>query len=178
MSFIPPRLGPKFAVSTLCVFAAWVATGLAAREHGAAPVILWYVGPLMWNQAWLVAYTWLQHTDPTVPLYGPDEWTCVRGALSTVDLPYGVFDFFHHKIGSTHVAHHIFHEMPFYEAHGGHPGVPGTEGAVQLRSDSLVPGHVEDREEVSLHRRSGRDPVLQELGGCAHARGWEEKSLK
>ena len=62
--------------------------------------------------------------------------------------------------------------------HGGHPGVPGTEGAVQLRSDSLVPGHVEDREEVSLHRRSGRDPVLQELGGCAHARGWEEKSLK
>ena len=51
-----------------------------------------------------------------MPLYGPDEWTWVRGALSTVDRPYGIFDFFHHKIGSTHVAHHLFHEIPFYEA--------------------------------------------------------------
>jgi uncharacterized membrane protein YfhO len=28
--------------------------------------------------------------------------------------PYGVFDYFHHKIGSTHVVHHLFSEMPFY----------------------------------------------------------------
>ena len=112
----PPRMRAKVAVSTSCVFAAWVAMWFAAREYGALPVILWYICPLMWNQAWLVAYTWLQHTDPSVPLYGPDEWTWVRGALSTVDRPYGIFDFFHHNIGSTHVAHHLFHEMPFYEA--------------------------------------------------------------
>ncbi len=112
----PSRLRLKVAVSTLTVVAAWAAIGLAAREYGARPVALWYIGPLMWNQAWLVMYTWLQHTDPTVPLYGPDEWTWVRGALSTVDRPYGIFDFFHHKIGSTHVAHHLFHEIPFYKA--------------------------------------------------------------
>jgi omega-6 fatty acid desaturase (delta-12 desaturase) len=114
--FPPGRMRAKVAVSTSCVLAAWVAIWSAAREYGAIPVILWYACPLMWNQAWLVAYTWLQHTDPSVPLYGPDEWTWVRGALSTVDRPYGIFDFFHHNIGSTHVAHHLFHEMPFYEA--------------------------------------------------------------
>ena len=38
------------------------------------------------------------------------------GALSTIDRPYGVFDFFHHTIGSTHVVHHLFHEMPWYHA--------------------------------------------------------------
>ncbi|KAL3774302.1 hypothetical protein ACHAW5_010206 [Stephanodiscus triporus] len=112
----PSKLRLKVAISTLGVAAAWAAMGLAAREYGALPVTLWYIGPLMWNQAWLVLYTWLQHTDPTVPQYGPDEWTWVRGALSTIDRPYGIFDFFHHKIGSTHVAHHLFHEMPFYKA--------------------------------------------------------------
>jgi len=112
----PTKLRAKIAISTLGVVGAWIAMGLAAREYGAFPVLLWYVGPLMWNQAWLVLYTWLQHNDPSVPQYGPDEWTWVRGALSTVDRPYGIFDFFHHKIGSTHVAHHLFHEMPFYKA--------------------------------------------------------------
>ena len=112
----PSKLRLKIAISTLGVVAAWVAIGFAAREYGAIPVTLWYIGPLMWNQAWLVLYTWLQHNDPSVPQYGPDEWTWVRGALSTVDRPYGIFDFFHHKIGSTHVAHHLFHEMPFYKA--------------------------------------------------------------
>jgi len=112
----PSKMRVKIAISTLGVIAAWVAVGLAVREYGALPVTLWYIGPLMWNQAWLVLYTWLQHNDPSVPQYGPDEWTWVRGALSTVDRPYGIFDFFHHKIGSTHVAHHLFHEMPFYKA--------------------------------------------------------------
>ena len=36
--------------------------------------------------------------------------------MSTIDRPYGIFDFFHHEIGSTHVAHHLFHEMPHYNA--------------------------------------------------------------
>jgi len=85
-------------------------------DHGFLTVGLWYWGPYMWTNFWLVLYTWLQHTDPSVPQYGPDEWTWVRGALTTIDRPYGIFDFFHHKIGSTHVVHHLFHEMPFYKA--------------------------------------------------------------
>ena len=39
----------------------------------------------MWTNAWLVLYTWLQHNDPSVPQYGEDEWTWVKGALSTID---------------------------------------------------------------------------------------------
>lgn len=112
----PSKMRIKIAISTLGVIATWVGLAYAAKEYGILSVSLWYLGPLMWNQAWLVLYTWLQHNDPTVPQYGPDEWTWVRGALSTIDRPYGIFDFFHHKIGSTHVAHHLFHEMPFYKA--------------------------------------------------------------
>ena len=45
------------------------------------PVACWYWGPYMWTNAWLVLYTWLQHTDPSVPQYGEDEWTWVKGAI-------------------------------------------------------------------------------------------------
>jgi omega-6 fatty acid desaturase (delta-12 desaturase) len=112
----PAKLKLKITLSTLGVIAAWVGIYKACVEYGTLPVTLWYIGPLMWNQAWLVLYTWLQHNDPSVPQYGADQWTWVKGALSTIDRPYGIFDFFHHKIGSTHVAHHLFHEMPFYKA--------------------------------------------------------------
>jgi len=112
----PTKVRAKIAMSTLGVIAAWGYLGHLAMEYGPLPIVLWYIGPLMWNQAWLVLYTWLQHNDPSVPHYGDGEWTWIRGALSTIDRPYGIFDFFHHKIGSTHVAHHLFHEMPFYKA--------------------------------------------------------------
>ena len=68
----------------------------------------------------MVLYTWLQHTSPEVPHFGDDEWTWVRGALCTIDRPYaelfGFFDWVHHHIGSTHVCHHLFSNLPCYHA--------------------------------------------------------------
>lgn len=112
----PEKLAPKIFMSTATVILTCIGLGYAMVHFGALPVILWYWGPYMHVNAWLVLYTWLQHTDPSIPHYGDGHWTWVKGALSTIDRPYGIFDFFHHRIGSTHVAHHLFHEMPFYHA--------------------------------------------------------------
>jgi omega-6 fatty acid desaturase (delta-12 desaturase) len=106
----------KVVISTIGVIATLAFLLKSSLEHGFLTVFLWYGAPYMWVNFWLVTYTWLQHNDPSVPHYGADQWTWVKGALSTIDRPYGIFDFFHHKIGSTHVAHHLFHEMPFYKA--------------------------------------------------------------
>jgi len=106
----------KILISTLTELGVLGLLLKLSLDYGFLTVGLWYTGPYLWTNFWLVLYTWLQHTDPSVPQYGPDEWTWVKGALSTIDRPYGIFDFFHHKIGSTHVAHHLFHEMPFYKA--------------------------------------------------------------
>lgn len=113
----PPKVQSKIMLSTLTFLATLGLLGHLAFTYGVMPVALWYGGPYMFVNAWLVLYTWLQHTDPSVPQYGPEEWTWVKGALSTIDRPYGIFDFFHHKIGSTHVVHHLFHEMPCYHAY-------------------------------------------------------------
>lgn len=62
------------------------------------PVIALYVGPYMFTNAWLVLYTWLQHTDVDVPHFGPESWTWEKGAFMTIDRPYGpLFDFLHHR---------------------------------------------------------------------------------
>mmetsp|Transcript_19317 Transcript_19317/g.29765 ORF Transcript_19317/g.29765 Transcript_19317/m.29765 type:complete len:424 (+) Transcript_19317:99-1370(+) len=112
----PPKVRGKILLSTVGVVATLGVIMHLSMTYGFLPVALWYWGPYSFVNAWLVLYTWLQHTDPSVPQYGADEWTWVKGALSTIDRPYGIFDFFHHRIGSTHVAHHLFHEMPCYHA--------------------------------------------------------------
>jgi fatty acid desaturase len=112
----PEKISFKIFLSTATVVASLGLLGYLSMEYGFMPVLLWYLNPYFFVNAWLVLYTWLQHTDPSIPHYGEGEWTWVRGALSTIDRPYGIFDFFHHRIGSTHVVHHLFHEMPHYNA--------------------------------------------------------------
>jgi omega-6 fatty acid desaturase (delta-12 desaturase) len=112
----PSKIYYKILLSTVTTLATLVGLFIISWNHGFLTVFLWYGAPYMWVNFWLVTYTWLQHTDPSVPQYGADEWTWVKGGLATIDRPYGIFDFFHHKIGSTHVAHHLFHEIPFYHA--------------------------------------------------------------
>ena len=93
------------------VLAAWVAT------CGWAPFLALYVGPYMFVNFWLVLYTWLQHTDVDVQHLAAEQWSYIKGAFLTIDRPYGpVFDFLHHRIGSTHVAHHVECAIPHYKA--------------------------------------------------------------
>ena len=41
-----------------------------------------------------------------VPHFTGKNWNYIKGAFMTIDRPYGkIFDFLHHRIGSTHVVH-------------------------------------------------------------------------
>jgi len=106
----------RIALSTLGCALTLFALGWAGRSFGFACVAVHYLAPYMWCNFWLVLYTWLQHTDPEIPHYGDGEWNFLRGALCTIDRPYGIFDWMHHYIGSTHVCHHIFSKLPCYHA--------------------------------------------------------------
>ena len=70
----------------------------------------------------LEKYFRLQHTDVDVPHFSEDNHNFVKGALHTIDRPYdkldpfGLIDFLHHKIGTTHVAHHFDSTIPHYKA--------------------------------------------------------------
>jgi omega-6 fatty acid desaturase (delta-12 desaturase) len=79
-------------------------------------VFAYYVVPYFGVNVWLVTITYLQHTHVDIPHYRAPEWNFVRGAIATVDRDYGILNHFHHHICDSHVVHHLFSTMPFYNA--------------------------------------------------------------
>lgn len=116
----PPAWKFRIFLSSVGIAIALGVIAASTMTFGARAVALYYWGPYLVTNGWLVLYTWLQHTSENVPHFGDDEWTWVRGALSTIDRPYAelfhFFDWMHHHIGSTHVCHHLFSYLPCYNA--------------------------------------------------------------
>jgi fatty acid desaturase len=118
----PGNWKTKVYQSDIGIGATVAAVAVWAVCNGPAQVMALYGGPLLVVNAWLVLYTWLQHTDTDVPHFSSDSHTFVKGALHTIDRPYdrldpwGIIDFLHHKIGTTHVAHHFDSTIPHYKA--------------------------------------------------------------
>jgi len=119
----PGNWKEKVYQSDIGIAAVVAAVATWAALDGPAEVMALYGGPLIVVNAWLVTYTWLQHTDVDVPHFSQeDDYNFVKGALHTIDRPYdkmdpfGVIDFLHHKIGTTHVAHHFDSTIPHYKA--------------------------------------------------------------
>lgn len=88
----------------------------AALAKGVAWLVCVYGVPLLTVNGFLVLITYLQHTHPALPHYDSSEWDWLRGALATVDRDYGILNKVFHNITDTHVAHHLFSNMPHYHA--------------------------------------------------------------
>ncbi|KAJ3128158.1 Delta(12)-fatty-acid desaturase [Nowakowskiella sp. JEL0407] len=79
-------------------------------------VFKYYLVPYLIVNFWLIIITFLQHTDERVPHYREKEFSFVRGALATVDRDFGFLNHMFHHITDTHVVHHMFSQLPFYNA--------------------------------------------------------------
>ncbi|KAI9803489.1 MAG: Oleate hydroxylase fah12 [Sarcosagium campestre] len=90
---------------------------LVGKTYGLANLTVWYFLPYLWVNHWLVAITYLQHTDPTLPHYEAQSWNYVRGAAATIDREFGFIGrSLFHGIIETHVLHHYVSTIPFYNA--------------------------------------------------------------
>ncbi|AEO67883.1 228e8849-69f5-4b99-859c-bd9b91f096e7 [Thermothielavioides terrestris] len=87
------------------------------KTFGWSNMFVWYFLPYLWVNHWLVAITYLQHTDPSLPHYTEEEWNFVRGAAATIDREFGFIGrHLLHGIIETHVLHHYVSTIPFYHA--------------------------------------------------------------
>ncbi|KAL1868944.1 Oleate hydroxylase fah12 [Diaporthe australafricana] len=87
------------------------------QKFGWTNMLVWYFLPYLWVNHWLVAITFLQHTDPSLPHYTGEEWTFVKGAAATIDREFGFIGrHLLHGIIETHVLHHYVSTIPFYKA--------------------------------------------------------------
>ncbi|KAK1407582.1 hypothetical protein QVD17_39202 [Tagetes erecta] len=73
-----------------------------------------YAAPLLVMNAHFIFLTFLHHTHPSLAHYDSREWDWLRGALSTVDRDYGVFNNVYHDLASAHVIHHLISTIPHY----------------------------------------------------------------
>ncbi|EXL63485.1 omega-6 fatty acid desaturase (delta-12 desaturase) [Fusarium oxysporum f. sp. radicis-lycopersici 26381] len=88
-----------------------------SNTFGWTNMLVWYGIPYLWVNHWLVAITFLQHTNPMLPHYTADEWNFVRGAAATIDRDMGFIGrHLLHGIIETHVLHHYVSTIPFYNA--------------------------------------------------------------
>lgn len=100
-------------ISTIACASMVALLGVLTWQWGLAWFFTYYFMPYLVFVMWLDLVTLLHHTDPTIPWYRGDDWTFLKGALSTIDQDYGWFNDLHHNIG-THVVHHIFSSIPHY----------------------------------------------------------------
>jgi len=110
--FRPSEKGDVITSSTL-----WLGMlallGFLTYNFGWLFLIKFYLVPYIIFVMWLDLVTFLHHTEPDIPWYFDQDWYFLKGALSTIDRDYGFINEIHHNIG-THVAHHIFLNMPHY----------------------------------------------------------------
>ncbi|KAF8067655.1 fatty acid desaturase-domain-containing protein [Lyophyllum atratum] len=97
----------NISLAAMSALLMYVGPGLVAR---------YYLAPYILTNHWIVMFTYLHHSDPTIPHYRKSEWSFLRGAAATVDRPLlgWMGRFFFHNISHDHVAHHFFIKAPFY----------------------------------------------------------------
>ncbi|CAD6505482.1 BgTH12-00973 [Blumeria graminis f. sp. triticale] len=116
-----------------------VALVIAGQTFGSWNICILFGVPWLWVNNWIVAITFLQHTDASMPHYSNSTWTFARGATATIDRDLGFLDthFFHDIIG-THVCHHLISSIPFYHAGEASTHIKRVMGS-HYKSDTKTP---------------------------------------
>ncbi|KAF8324724.1 fatty acid desaturase-domain-containing protein [Cantharellus anzutake] len=104
-------------IFTNVLLATWASfLALWTYNTSVSTFVKYYFIPYIWTNHWIVMFTYLHHTDPTMPHFRRDTWTFLRGAATTIDRPLMGWQgrFFLHNISHDHVAHHFFSSIPFW----------------------------------------------------------------
>jgi acyl-lipid omega-3 desaturase len=110
---------------------------LLTFQHGLLFIANYYVMPYLVFVVWLDLVTFLHHTEDDIPWYRGTDWYFLKGAISTIDRDYGLFNPIHHNIG-THVAHHIFSSIPHYHLKAVTEAIKPVLGDYYRKSDEPI----------------------------------------
>eukprot|EP00759_Apiculatamorpha_spiralis_P040288 PhF_6_TR38910/c0_g1_i1/m.58208/K10256/FAD2; omega-6 fatty acid desaturase / acyl-lipid omega-6 desaturase (Delta-12 desaturase) len=133
-----PRDKLNVIISDIGIAAVVFGIVYSSMKYGFCAVFCWYLAPYMVVNAWLVLITYLQHTDTRIPKYNGDDFTFLRGGLGTIDRDYGICNKLFHHITDSHVVHHIFSTMPFYNAIEATPYAKKMLGKYYLSDDRSI----------------------------------------
>ncbi len=130
------RESEKWDVITSSIWCAAMVALVAAGTFtwGWLWLVKFYLIPYLGFVVWLDLVTFLHHTDDDIPWYRGKDWYFLKGAISTIDVDYGLINDIHHNIG-THVAHHIFLTIPHYHLLEATEAIKPVLGTYYRKSD-------------------------------------------
>lgn len=123
--------------STTCIVLFTAFLGWLTYSYGIEFFLKFYFMPYAGFVIWLDLVTYLHHTEDDIPWYRGNDWYFLKGALSTIDRDYGFINWIHHDIG-THVAHHIFSNMPHYRLRQATEAIKPLLGDYYRKSDKSI----------------------------------------
>ncbi|KAK9835841.1 hypothetical protein WJX74_009196 [Apatococcus lobatus] len=176
--FVPGE-GPLVRTSNKFMQGMLIILGLCTLTLGPVAMFNLYFMPYWINVVWLDIVTYLHHhgaEDPNekVPWYRGQEWSYLRGGLSTLDRDYGIFNWIHHDIG-THVVHHLFPQIPHYnltEATKAAKPVFGDYYREPTKSKGPIPFHLLE----PLKRSFAQDHYVDNTGDVVYYKADEQMS--
>ncbi len=123
--------------STVWLLAMVTFLGALTVKFGLLFLLKYYLVPYIIFVVWLDLVTYLHHTEDDIPWYRSEDWYFLKGAVSTIDRDYGLFNPIHHNIG-THVAHHIFLSIPHYNLKEATEAIKPVLGDYYRKSDESI----------------------------------------
>jgi len=152
-------------IALCCTVVIFVRIGLAVMAK-------YYLVPYLLMNHWIVMFTYLHHSDPTIPHYRKEEWSFLRGAAATVDRPLlgWMGRFFLHNISHDHVAHHFFVGAPFYN------GPQITERIKAVLKDDY--NYDSTNSFYALYRTFTQCLFVEEEGGIVFYKNKEGKAVR
>ncbi|CAD8106858.1 unnamed protein product [Paramecium sonneborni] len=114
---LPKKLLVKVIVSNLGICLVIYLLYKWYQATSFAEVMALYIGPYLVVNMWLTIITSLQHNDLNISHYDDTAWIWLKGNLCTIDRNYPLWiNALHFDTGTTHVLHHLFSELPHYNA--------------------------------------------------------------
>lgn len=107
-----PRHGNKFSSFCCILFTSYLTLIIAPQIQIILISFTCALSLAVAEIRWGVLVFWKAITQFVVNWIG-QEWSYLRGGLTTVDRDYGWINNIHHDIG-THVIHHLFPQIPHY----------------------------------------------------------------
>nr|GEU63257.1 fatty acid desaturase, type 1 [Tanacetum cinerariifolium] len=106
----------QVVLSDIGIIAVMYALYHHAMTQGVHSTLFLFGIPYFGESCFFIILTYLNHTHPSLAHYDSTEWDWLRGALSTVDRDFGIFNWVLHDVNQTHVVHHLFPSLPHYHA--------------------------------------------------------------
>jgi len=146
----------KVALSNLGIFGVVYLLYLWVKATSLLEVFAIYIAPYIIVNGVITIVLYLHHNDEDIPHLDENAWDWFKGCLCTVDRNYPAFiDALSYYVATTHVVHHLFTDLPHYNAKEANVYVKQMLGDLYIVDKKPILQALWDSSKLAIVRNSG-----------------------